>query len=107
MIILSNIDLISCDSKSIKIEINSATTEIVISSVDKISIFTTDKGPFNDDMALAIFALNNVYLIKSEHPLYQHLLFEEIGKALALDYQAIINASSNCSNAEFIIFTGD
>ena len=61
-------------------------------SVKKIVLLTTDLGPMHDDMALVIDVGNNdVIYIMSEHKCFTPFLFDQIGKALPVDYQKIIS----------------
>lgn len=79
-----------------------------LDSVEKIVIITTDQGPFYDDMGLAIDVGNNtVIFIMSDHRCYKDFLFDQIGKALPIDYQKIIEASACTDNNIFEIYTKD
>lgn len=76
-----------------------------LDSVEKIVILTTDMGPFYDDMGLAIdVGNNNVIFIMSSHRCYKNFLFDQIGKALPIDYQKIIDASACTTNGVFEIY---
>ena len=75
-----------------------------IDDINKLAILTTDRGPFEDDVALTISTKENIFVIPSEHPLYENFLFDEISKKIVIDYQKIIDASSCTENAEFILF---
>ena len=76
-----------------------------LDSVEKIVILTTDMGPFYDDMALAVDAgNNNVIFIMSSHRCYKSFLFDQIGKALPIDYLKIIEATTCTTNNVFEIY---
>lgn len=76
-----------------------------LSSVNKIVLFTTHLGPFHDDMGLAIDVGNNdVIFIMSEHKCFSPFLFDQVGKALPIAFQKIIDASSCTANGEFEIY---
>ena len=76
--------------------------------VEKIVILTTDLGPFYDDMGLAIDVGNNtVVFIMSEHECFQTFLFDQIGKALPIDFQKVIDASVCKENNVFEIYRRD
>ena len=75
-----------------------------ISDIIKIAILTTDKGPFFDDVALAVSFDESVFVIPSEHSLYEEFLFDEISKKITIDYQSVMDASTCTDNAEFIIY---
>ncbi len=77
-----------------------------LSSVNKILVLTTDKGPFYDDMCLAVeVGDDDVVFIMSEHRCYKSFLFDQIGKALPIDYEKIIEASACTENCMFEIYT--
>lgn len=79
-----------------------------LSSVMRMVVFTTDSGPLQDDMGLAIEVENgDVIMIMSEHKCFSPFLFEQIGKALPVDYQGIIDASASTSNGVFEIYVKD
>lgn len=107
MIIFKNTDSIKCNKEHISIIINGELIKFALSEINKVSVLTTDKGPFEDDVALAIFFNREVYILKSEHPMYSGFVFDELGKVVSLDYQEIINASTCTENAEFILYKGD
>ena len=76
-----------------------------LSSINKIVLFTTDAGPIHDDMGLAIDVGNNdVISIMSEHKCYIPFLFNQIGKALPIDFQKILDASAYTGNGIFEIY---
>lgn len=76
-----------------------------LSMVNKIVLFTTDSGPFDDDMGLAIDVGNNdVILIMSEHECYMPFLFDQVGKVLPIDFQKIVDASACTENSAFVIY---
>lgn len=76
-----------------------------LSSVNRIILITTDSGPLQDDMGLAIDVGNDdVISIMSEHKCFKPFLFDQIGKALPIDFQKIIEASSCADNGEFEIY---
>ena len=77
-----------------------------LSSVTKIFVLTTDKGPFYDDICLAVeVGDDDVIFIMSEHRCYKSFLFDQIGKALPIDYEKIIEASACTENCMFEIYT--
>jgi len=75
-----------------------------LSAVKKLVLITTDKGPFNDDVCLAVDVGENVIFVMSGHRCYFSFLYDQIGKILPLDYQKIINASRCIDNNLFEIY---
>jgi len=74
-------------------------------SVYKIVLLTTDSGPMHDDMGLVIDVGNNdVIYILSEHKCFTPFLFDQIGKALPVDYQKIIEASTYTDEGVFELY---
>ena len=76
-----------------------------LSSINKIVLFTTDSGPIYDDMGLAVDVGNDeVIFIGSEHKCFSPFLYDQTGKALPIDYQQIIEASTCTDNGIFEIY---
>lgn len=75
-----------------------------IDTINDISIFTTDEGPFIDDVFLAIKFETKVIVVPSEHPLYSAFLFDELGKKIKIDYEQIIKSSMSTDNAVFVLY---
>lgn len=76
-----------------------------LSTVNSLVLLTTDEGPLNDDVGLAIDVGNNdVIFILSEHKCFSPFLFDQIGKALPIDYQKVIDASACTENNIFEIY---
>lgn len=75
------------------------------SEIEEIVMITTDNGPFFDDMGLAIrINAETAIFIMSGHPLYEKFLFDELGKLVSIDYNAIIRASSCTENKIFPLY---
>ena len=104
MIILKSNDNVFCNTASIYFKIDDKEVKFDIQQLKKASIITNDRGPFEDDVALAIFINDEIFLIKSEHKSYSNFLFEDLGKMISLNYDMIIAASTSTDNAEFPIF---
>ncbi|ADL36555.1 hypothetical protein bpr_IV191 (plasmid) [Butyrivibrio proteoclasticus B316] len=76
-----------------------------LEDVVKMVILTTDMGPMYCDMGLAVDVGNgNVIFIMSDHRCYKSFLFDQIGKALPIDYQKVIEAASCIDNQVFLIY---
>lgn len=76
-----------------------------ISDIEQVVLLTTDLGPAYDDMCLAIrIDKETAIFIMSEHPSYETFLFEQLGKAIQIDYQAIIKASTCTDNNVFVLY---
>ena len=60
-----------------------------LSSINVIFLVTTDEGPVCDDLYMKIDAESAEIIIMSEHECFWPFLFEQLGKALELDYQKI------------------
>ena len=102
--ILNERDTIKTENDEVYICMDEKDNKFKISDIHKISIFTTDQGPFVDDVALSIVLNQCSFLIPSEHYLYQKFLFDDISKKVSLDFQKIIEASSSTQNAEFVLY---
>ncbi len=76
-----------------------------LEQVEKIVLLTTDLGPLYDDMGLAIDVGNDIAIfVMSGHNCFQDFLFEQIGNALPIDYQKVIEASSCIERNVFEIY---
>ena len=85
--------------------VNSIEYDYELPSVNKIVLFTTDSGPVNDDMGLAIeVGINDVIFIMSEHKCFNSFLFDQVGKVLPIDFQKVIDASTCTDNGVFEIY---
>lgn len=102
--ILEKNDSATCEDTSIKFTIEEKPYSFDVSEIDKVSIFTTDKGPLIDDVALAVFFDANMFLLPSEHPQYQPFLFDNIYKMLEVNYDEVIKSTTCVDNAEFVIY---
>ena len=101
-------DSLSLAEDAIHVTIDSKEYIYELSSVNRMVIFTTDSGPIQDDMGLAIEVENNdVIFVMSEHKCFGPFLFDQIGKALPIDFQKIIDASASTGNGTFEIYVKD
>ena len=97
-------DKIIIQNDNIIFSIKEKQTTFRLTQLTKLSIITTDQGPFIDDVFLALFINDIIIFLPSEHTQYENTLFDELGNIFELDYQKIIRASSFTQNAEFIIY---
>ena len=97
-------DRISVMSDEIHIYADKRDRTYHVSEVIKIAIYTTDQGPAADDMALLMVMADGLFILPSEHPLYETFLFDGLAGKIPLDFPKIIDASSSTENAEFILF---
>ena len=78
--------------------------DLLLTWLQKISIFTTDQGPVFDDVALAFYFNEMILMLPSEHHSYEKI-YDAISDSLVLDYENVIKAMSCVENAEFTIWT--
>jgi len=79
-----------------------------LEKLEEAVILTTDVGPFYDDMGLALrMDDGTAVFILSGHRDYDPFLFEQLGKSIEIDYEAIIQASSCTENKIFRIYKRD
>lgn len=74
-----------------------------IHQLTKLSIFTSDQGPFLDDVAMVMFFEGDIIVLPSEHKCYK-MIYDELSKVVSFDYEAVIKAMSSTENAEFILW---
>ena len=104
MITLNHVDKITIDGDAIAVSAEDKNYLIAIGDIEKISICTTDQGPFVDDVLLVMKSDKIIVILPSEHPQYETFLFDEISKKVTLDYEKIINASTCSCNREFVLY---
>ena len=102
---LKDSDIVEMSNDEIRFEIGGKVLNCAVSEIIRISILTTDQGPFVDDVALAIAFDESIFVIPSQHCLYDKFLFDEISKQITIDFQGVIDASSCTDNAEFILYS--
>lgn len=105
ILIQSPDDRLSLENGVIKAVANGSCHGFPLSELAEAIILTTDVGPFYDDMGLALRMKDSTAVfILSEHRDYDPFLFDQLGKAVEIDYEAIIQASSCTENKIFIIY---
>lgn len=76
--------------------------------IEAVMIITTDKGPFYDDMCLAVrIDSETAIFVMSEHPQYSGFLFDELKTLIEIDFGKVIEASSCTENNIFFIYKRD
>jgi hypothetical protein len=79
--------------------------EIPILKIKKISIITTENGPFVDDVFLVLFLEHQTITIPPEHPCFQPFLFDQLPQKVGINYEQLAKSMSSCINAEFVLFS--
>lgn len=105
---LNNSDTICvCDGK-IAVVFENREYSFAKEEIEAAMIITTDKGPFYDDMCLAIrIDSETAVFVMSEHPQYSGFLFDELKTLIKIDYGKVIEASSCTENNIFFIYKRD
>jgi hypothetical protein len=80
-----------------------ANTAIKLDKLLKITLFTTDKGPVFDDMALFLVQSDNLIVVPSEHPDFMDTI-TQLNKDFPINYQKVIEAQSGSRNQEFVLW---
>ena len=76
--------------------------------IEAAMIITTDKGPFYDDMCLAVrIDSETAVFVMSEHPQYSGFLFDELKTLVEIDYGKVIEASTCTENNIFFLYQRD
>lgn len=98
-------DILTLNDNTIHVTADSKEYDFELKEVERIVLFTTDMGPFEDDMGLEIELRDNkVIMILSGHKCFKSFLFDQIGKVLPIDYKKIIDAASCTDNRTFELF---
>ena len=102
---LCNIDTICVKDGKIAVVFENKEYIFAREEIESAMIITTDKGPFYDDMCLAIrIDRETAIFIMSEHPQYSEFLFDELKRLIPIDYSKVIEASTCTENNIFFIY---
>lgn len=98
-------DSLSVTNGRILAVVNDEEFSFAPSEVEQLLIITTDLGPLEDDMCLAIrIDSETAIFIMSAHPCYKSFLFDELPMIIGVDYEQIIKASQCIERAVFPIY---
>ena len=76
--------------------------------IEAVMLITTDKGPFYDDMCLAVrIDSETAVFVMSEHPQFRVFLFDELKTLVTIDYNKVIEASACIENNIFFLYKRD
>lgn len=99
-------DSLKVESGKILAEVDGEKFTFEPSEVEQALIITSDLGPFEDDMCLALrINSETAIFIMSGHPCFRGFLFDELSTVINVDYEQIIKASQCTQNAVFQIYT--
>ena len=71
----------------------------------EVSILKTDSGPKVDDQGLVLsMSSHDTFIIMSENPLYQRLIFEEMRWIFDLDFNNVLVASFSKGKGKFDLY---
>lgn len=102
---LNNSDTICVRDGKIAVVFENKEYSFAKEEIEAVMIITTDKGPFLDDMCLAIrIDSETAVFVMSEHPQYGGFLFDELKTLIEIDYGKVIEASSCTENNIFFIY---
>lgn len=76
-----------------------------LSEIEAAMLITTDMGPFYDDMCLSLrIDSETAIFIMSMHRDFNPFLFEQLAKAIPLDFRKIAEATACTENKLFMIY---
>lgn len=102
---LNNNDTICVKEGKISVVFQGKQYSFTKEEIEAAMIITTDKGPFYDDMCLAIrIDSQTAIFVMSEHPQYSGFLFDELKTLIEVDYSKVIEASSCVDNNIFFVY---
>lgn len=105
---LSNQDTICIKDCKIAVVFENREYTFAKEEIEAAMIITTDKGPFYDDMCLAVrIDSETTIFVMSEHPQYGGFLFDELKTLIKIDYGKVIEASSCTENKIFFLYQRD
>ena len=98
-------DSLELINDTIRVVVSNEEYCFALSEVEEVLIITNDLGPIYDDMCMAIkINEETAIFIMSEHPSYSSFLFDQLGKAISINYEKIIEASTCIENNVFLIY---
>lgn len=102
---LNNSDTICVKEGKIAVVFEGKEHSFTKEEIEAAMIITTDKGPFYDDMCLALrIDSETAVFVMSEHPQYSGFLFDELKTLIKIDYGKVIEASTCTENNIFFIY---
>ncbi len=105
---LNNNDTICVKDGKVAVVFENKEYSFAKEEIESAMIITTDKGPFYDDMCLALrIDSETAVFIMSEHPQYGDFLFKELAALIPIDHKRIIDASVCTENNIFFIYKRD
>ena len=105
---LSNKDTICIKNEKIAVVFENSEYAFTKDEIEAAMLITTDKGPFYDDMCLAVRIDNDTAVfVMSEHPQFEGFLFNEFKTLIDIDYRKVIEASSCTKNKIFFLYQRD
>lgn len=105
---LNNSDTICVRDGKISVVFENTEYSFAKEEIEAAMIITTDKGPFYDDMCLALrIDSETAVFVMSEHPQYSGFLFDELKTLIKIDYSKVIEASSCTENNIFFLYQRD
>lgn len=105
---LNNSDTICVKDDKVSVVFEDKEYSFTKEEIEAAMIITTDKGPFYDDMCLAIrIDSETAVFVMSEHPQYSGFLFDELKTIVEIDYSKVIEASVCTENNIFFIYKRD
>lgn len=102
---LNNSDTICVKDGRVSVVFENKEYSFAKEEIEAAMIITTDKGPFYDDMCLALHIdSETAVFVMSEHPQYGGFLFDELKTLVEVDYGKVIEASSCTENNIFLLY---
>lgn len=75
--------------------------------ITKISILTTDKGPFEDDVFLCLYGSEDKEIMIPSESHWYSPIYDHVSKFNGFDFDRVIQAMSSTDNNEFICWEKD
>lgn len=102
---LNNSDTVCVKDGKIAVFFENKEYSFAKEEIEAAMIITTDKGPFYDDMCLALrIDSETAVFVMSEHPCYKAFLFDELKTLVKVDYSKVIEASTCTENNIFFLY---
>lgn len=105
---LNNEDTVCVNNSRVEVVFEGRGYSFAKEEIEAVMIITTDKGPFYDDMGLAIrIDSKTAIFVMSEHPQFRGFLFDELKTLVEIDYGKVVEASACIENNIFFLYKRD
>ena len=104
MILIKRTDELLFKDGKIEITVDGETAEYELNELKKVSVLTTQQRLLKTTVFLVLALRDEIYTMAMNHPDFQHILMEELGKHVSVNYNSIIEAMVNKTDRDFTVY---